>query len=194
MVRAIEYIYAYSVSDSDKLCLGVDGSSIIDPLAVGMHHMPPDEHDLSFLEGDDEDVITTTSDELAAPVVTYDDLVIALSKILGEKGMGPEEISKLALYLLNFFGYSDYIIDNILHTEDRDVFYMLEEEGLLTTEREEIYILKGKVWRIHYWMLRKRKILELSRGEEEEKKKKKKADEFSSVYDDMPDDLWSRDR
>ena len=156
--------------------------------------MPPDEHDLSFLEGDDEDVITTSSDELAATVVTYDDLVVALTRILGEKGMGPEEISKLALYLLNFFGYSDYIIDNILHTEDRDVFYMLEEEGLLTTEREEIYILKGKVWRIHYWMLRKRKIIELARGEEEKAEKTKKSDEYSSVYDDMPDDLWSRDR
>lgn len=159
-----------------------------------MPKMPADEHDLSFLEGDDEDVITASSDELAATVVTYDDLVIALGRILGEKGMGDEEISKLALYLLNFFGYSDYIIDNILHTEDRDVFYMLEEEGLLTTEREEIYILKGKVWRIHYWMLRKRKILELARAVDEKEEKEKKKDEFSSVYDDMPDDLWSRHR
>ena len=143
--------------------------------------MPTDEHDLSFLEGDDEDVITTSSDELAATVVTYDDLVIALGKLMGKKGMGEEENSKLALYVLNFFGY-------------RDVFYMLEEEGLLTTEREEIYILKGKVWRIHYWMLRKRKILELARMEDEKETEKKKGDEFSSVYDDMPDDLWSRDR
>ncbi len=174
--------------------LKAHGSIDIDPLTVGMPKMPGDEHDLSFLEGDDEDVITASSDELAATVVTYDDLVIALGKILGEKGMGDEEISKLALYLLNFFGYSDYIIDNILHTEDRDVFYMLEEEGLLTTEREEIYILKGKVWRIHYWMLRKRKILELAHEVDKEEEKEKKKDEFSSVYDDMPDDLWSRDR
>jgi hypothetical protein len=101
------------------------------------------------MEGDGEDVISASSDELSAIVVTYDDLVAALTKLLGKKGMGEEEVSKLAIYLLNFFGYSDYIIDNILHTEDRDVFYMLEEEGLLTTEREEIYILKGKVWRIH---------------------------------------------
>ena len=157
-----------------------------------MPKMHEEEHDLSFMEGDGEDVICTSSDELAATVVTYDDLVIALSKILGKKGMGKEEISKLAIYLLNFFGYSDYIIDNILHTEDRDVFYMLEEEGLLTTEREEIYILKGKVWRIHYWMLRKRKILELSRTEEV-KKEKKVPDEYS-VYDDVPDDMWSRNR
>jgi hypothetical protein len=150
------------------------------------------DHDLSFLEGDDEDVITSTSDELAATVVTFDDLVEALRATLGKRGMGEEDVRKLAIYLLNFFGYSDYIIDNILNTEDRDVFYMLEEEGLLTTEREEIYILKGKVWRIHYWMLRKRKIIELARGEEK-KKKVKKENEYS-VYDDMPEDLWSRAR
>jgi hypothetical protein len=154
--------------------------------------MPPEEHDLAFMEGDDEDVITASSDELAATVVTYDDLVAALAKILGKRGMGEDEIKKLAIYLLNFFGYSDYIIDNILHTEDRDVFYMLEEEGLLTTEREEIYILKGKVWRIHYWMLRKRKILELARAEEVVKKEKKESE--YSVYDDVPEDLWSRGR
>ncbi len=154
--------------------------------------MTEEDHDLSFMEGDGEDVISASSDELAATVVTYDDLVAALTKILGKKGMGEEEVSKLAIYLLNFFGYSDYIIDNILHTEDRDVFYMLEEEGRLTTEREEIYILKGKVWRIHYWMLRKRKILELARAEEVQKEKKAK-NEYS-VYDDVPDDLWSRDR
>ena len=154
--------------------------------------MPAHEEDLSFMEGDGEDVISASSDELAATVVTYDDLVSALSKLLGKRGMGKEEVSKLAIYLLNFFGYSDYIIDNILNTDDRDVFYMLEEEGLLTTEREEIYILKGKVWRIHYWMLRKRKILELSRSVDV-KKEKKAPDEYA-VYDEMPEDLWSRSR
>ncbi len=154
--------------------------------------MPPEDPDFSFMEGDDEDIISASSDELSATVVTYDDLVRALGKLLGKRGMGEEEISKLAIYLLNFFGYSDYIIDNILNTDDRDVFYMLEEEGLLTTEREEIYILKGKVWRIHYWMLRKRKILELSRAEEA-KKEKKAPDEYA-VYDEMPEDLWSRSR
>ena len=154
--------------------------------------MAPEDPDFSFMEGDEEDIISTSSDELSATVVTYDDLVAALGKLLGKRGMGEEEISKLAIYLLNFFGYSDYIIDNILNTDDRDVFYMLEEEGLLTTEREEIYILKGKVWRIHYWMLRKRKILELSRSIDA-KKEKKAPDEYA-VYDEMPEDLWSRSR
>ncbi len=156
--------------------------------------MPPEDHDLSFMEGDDEDIISASSDELAATVVTYEDLVAALKKLLGKKGMSDTDISKLAIYLLNFFGYSDYIIDNILNTEDRDVFYMLEEEGLLTTEREEIYILKGKVWRIHYWMLRKRRILELARGEKEKKSLKEKPRTEASVYDEMTEDDWAQAR
>jgi hypothetical protein len=41
-------------------------------------------------------------------------------------------------------------------------------------------------------MLRKRKIIELARADEVQKEKKAK-DEYS-VYDDVPDDLWSRDR
>jgi len=157
-----------------------------------MPDLPLEEHDLGLMEGEDEDVITASSDELAATVVTYEDLVAALKKILGKKGMSDEDVEKLAIYLLNFFGYSDYIIDNILNTEDRDVFYMLEEEGLLTTEREEIYILKGKVWRIHYWMLRKRRILELARGEE--KVKAATPENVYSVYDDMPEDQWTHAR
>ena len=72
-----------------------------------MLSMPEEDHDLSFMEGDGEDVISASSDELAATVVTYDDLVAALTKILGKKGMGEEEVSKLAIYLLKFFGYSD---------------------------------------------------------------------------------------
>ncbi len=154
--------------------------------------MPYEEHDLGLMEGDDEDVISATSDELAATVVTYEDLVAALKKLLGKKGMSDADVQKLAIYLLNFFGYSDYIIDNILNTEDRDVFYMLEEEGLLTTEREEIYILKGKVWRIHYWMLRKRRILELARGEEKAERKAKPG--AYSVYDEMTEDDWAEAR
>ena len=51
--------------------------------------------------------------------------------------MGEDEANYLAEHILNFFGYSDRIIDNVLHPEDRDTFYMLEDAGLMETEREE---------------------------------------------------------
>ena len=67
---------------------------------------------------------------------------------------------------MSFFGFTDQVIDNRLTSEDRDVFYMLEEEGFLTTRQEEVHLKKGKLWRIHYWILKKDQILRLARRKE----------------------------
>lgn len=134
-----------------------------------------------------------SSAQLAGSVITYDILRKALGKILKRRGMDEEEINGLAMYLLSFFGFSDAIIDNILDTDDRDVFYMLEEEGILTTSREESYTVRGKIWRIHYWIMRKREILELAKdapaGESE---KAKERGEFE-VYDEVDPRVWARE-
>jgi hypothetical protein len=116
-----------------------------------------------------------------------DDVVLALRNTLGKKGMSDEDIKKLAEYLLSFFGYTDEVIDNRLTSEDRDVFYMLEEEGFLTTTQEEVHLKKGKLWRIHYWILKKDQILRLAKKEEASHQTK---DEASAVYDDISEDVW----
>jgi hypothetical protein len=131
-------------------------------------------------------------ERVAGMVITYDDMRKALAKLLQKRGMDEEEINHLAMYLLSFFGFSDAIIDNILDTEDRDVFYMLEEEGILTTSREESYTIKGKVWRIHYWILKKREILELARPADAASSKAATPGEFA-VYDEVDPRVWSRD-
>jgi len=87
-----------------------------------------------------------------------EDVVKALCNTMGKKGMSTEDLEKLAEYILSFFGYTDEVIDNRLTSEDRDVFYMLEEEGFLTTTQEEVHLKKGKLWRIHYWILKKDQI------------------------------------
>ena len=138
--------------------------------------------------GDDDFL---TQQDIAGSVVTYDDMRKALGKILEHRGMTQEEINHLAMYLLSFFGFSDAIIDNILDTEDRDVFYMLEEEGILSTSREETYTLKGKVWRIHYWILRKREILMLGREAEREADSNGPAE--YAVYDEVDPRVWARE-
>jgi len=124
-------------------------------------------------------------------IVTISDLVKALRNTLGKKGMGEEDIKNLAEYLINFFGFEDYAIDNRLSPNDRDVFYMLEEIGLLKTEREEVTIKRGQVWRIHYWKLNKEKIIEL--GKEEERKEDEDADKFA-IYNNIDREVWSRNR
>ncbi|MCU0861587.1 MAG: hypothetical protein MUE65_04645 [Methanomassiliicoccales archaeon] len=121
-------------------------------------------------------------------VVSMEDVVLALQNTLGKKGMSSEDIDRLAEYLMSFFGFTDEVIDNKLTSEDRDVFYMLEEEGFLTTTQEEVHLKKGKLWRIHYWILKKDQILRLARREEEKSKSK---DECSAVYEDISDDVWN---
>jgi hypothetical protein len=102
--------------------------------------------------------------------------------------MGEDESNYLAEHILNFFGYSDRIIDNVLHPEDRDTFYMLEDAGLMETEREETTLYDGREWRIHYWLL---KISEIQ-GRMDLGPKYAPEDKEPSVYDEIPEDIWSR--
>lgn len=122
-------------------------------------------------------------------MVTLEMLRKAFRNSLGKRGMATEEIDKLAEYVINFFGYNEYVIDNKLEPKDRDVFYMLEEEGILTTLRDEVTIQKGKVWRIHFWILNARRIEELA----QKKDAIKKPEEFK-VYDNLAEDIWDRNR
>jgi hypothetical protein len=123
----------------------------------------------------------------ALDIVTIDEFKAALHNKLGKKGITPEHITKLAEYIMNFFGHDDYVEDNKLKTKDRDVFYMLEEEGFLSTSREEVTLQKGKVWRIHYWELKKKYIKKIAEEIEVEE-----PEEERSVYEDLEDDVWHR--
>ena len=124
-------------------------------------------------------------------VVTMRQVELAIEKTLGKKkGMSEDEVKKLAEYLMSFFGYTDEVIDNRLTPSDRDVFYTLEEEGLLTTTHEEVLLKKGKMWRIHYWILKKDQILRLASMDE-------KAEETAApvdIYDQISDEQWARHR
>ena len=122
-------------------------------------------------------------------VVTLKDLKKALFKKLEKRGMTQEQSNNLAEYLMNFFGYDDYVTDNKLNSKDRDVFYMLEEEGLLKTLSEEVTLKRGKLWRIHYWVLRKRDILKLARSKSV---KEDEQEDFGTVYKDISEELWRK--
>jgi hypothetical protein len=119
-------------------------------------------------------------------VLTIEILRKALAFKLEKKGMTKDNIDKLAEYLMNFFGYDDYVSDNKLNAKDRDVFYMLEEEGFLKTLRDEVTIQKGKVWRIHYWVLKKNEILRLATAKPVEETK----ESDYPIYDDLSEEIW----
>lgn len=121
--------------------------------------------------------------------ITVSDVERALLNTLGKKGMDKEEIRKLAEYVMNFFGFDDTISDNLLKARDRDVFYTLQDVGILTTFQDQITIKKGKIWRIHYWVLKKNEILRLANLVEE----KKTRDDYT-IYSEISNDVWNRDR
>jgi hypothetical protein len=122
--------------------------------------------------------------------LTVEHLTKAIKNSIDKQGMPEEEARAMAQHVMNFFGYSERIIDNVLEPEDRDAFYMLEDAGILMTEREETTLYDGREWRIHYWMFRKERIHELIHG-------RAKADGTvegaESVYDEVPDDIWNRE-
>ncbi len=101
---------------------------------------------------------------LAGPV-DFDSLAKAIRRSVGHDGMRPEDARSIAAHVLNFFGFNERIIDNVLEPDDRDTFYMLEDTGILETERDETTLYDGREWRIHYWMFRKDRIFELAREE-----------------------------
>ena len=122
--------------------------------------------------------------------LTVEHLTKAIKNSIDKQGMPEEEARAMAQHVMNFFGYSERIIDNVLEPEDRDAFYMLEDAGILTTEREETTLYDGREWRIHYWMFHKERISELIYGRG---RSLDNLDDGVTVYDDIPDDIWSRE-
>ncbi len=124
-------------------------------------------------------------------MITIDDLTLAIEhSIDSDMKLEHEEAFDLAQHVLNFFGYSNRLIDHVLEPEDRDAIYMLEDSGVLTTEREEITLYDGREWRIHYWLFRPDKIEELIRNEKPEVEEVEVEEE--DIYKNLPRDAWVR--
>src|ERR1051325_12200292 len=103
-------------------------------------------------------------------IITVEDLSQAIQDRIG---LVPEEAERDAEFVMDIFGFNDRIIDNVLEPEDRQLFYILEEEGLLTTEREETTLYDGREWRTHYWLFKKEAIKDMSEKEREMRRLKR---------------------
>ncbi len=121
--------------------------------------------------------------------LTVEHLTHAIRNSIDSDGMPEEQARAMAQHVMNFFGYSERIIDNILEPEDRDAFYMLEDTGILTTEREETTLYDGREWRIHYWLFRKPRIKELIM---ENGHASFAEENGETVYDEIPEEIWQR--
>jgi hypothetical protein len=122
-------------------------------------------------------------------IVSLNRLTEAIINSYKEHNMSQEDAQNMAYHVLNFFGFGDRIVDNILEPEDRDLFYMLEDFGLLVTEREETTLYDGREWRIHYWLLKKHAITNMACNGIEECPA---LDENRNIYEEIPDEAWVR--
>lgn len=120
-------------------------------------------------------------------IIIWDDLSNAIANRVG---IDREEARRDAMYVLDIFGFEDRIIDNMLNPDDRQLFYILEEEGMVKTGREETTLYDGRTWRTHYWILKKDTILRYANEEGRRNHKilrrnpkKKSSGNFSSYED-----------
>ena len=124
-------------------------------------------------------------------ILTVEHLSQAIINCMGEYNMSKEEAEDMAQHVLNFFGYSDRIIDNVLQPDDRDLFYMMEDNGLMVTAREETTLFDGRDWRIHYWLFKRDKVFELA-DPNHKRNRKPEDDPVLKLYDNIPEDAWVR--
>lgn len=130
----------------------------------------------------------TSQMEARNRILTLEDLAMAISNRIG---IPEEDAARDANFVMDIFGFDDRVIDNVLEPEDRQLFYILEEEGMLTTEREETTLYDGREWRTHYWLFKKHQVFIMSEEEREQRRRRKRGQTEADVYNAMPDDLWT---
>ena len=121
-----------------------------------------------------------------------------LSKAISNRmSIDAERARRTAGFVLDLFGYDDRIIDNYLNPEDRQLFYILEEEGMLVTRREEAILYDGRAWRTHYWQLKKNTILKYAMEESKKEetihtRKQSKDITMENIYNTLSKDVWEK--
>lgn len=119
--------------------------------------------------------------------IRLEDLRKAIKKVLEENNMDTSQAKDMADRVMSLFGFDKTITDNLLSSDERDIFYMLEDFDILATEEETTNLPSGKNWRIHYWRLKEDKIKEILKEKEEEEE-----EEHKSIYDDISDNVWKK--
>lgn len=124
-------------------------------------------------------------------VISVEMLAKALKNSISKENFSSKDADNIAEHVINFFGYNERIIDNVLEPVDRDIFYELENYGVLATEREETHLYDGRIWRTHYWWLNKHNIIKMA-NTTTRNSNNKKTTQKSNIYDKFDDKIWQR--
>ncbi|MGB9815917.1 MAG: DUF6015 family protein, partial [Thermoplasmata archaeon] len=126
-------------------------------------------------------------------IVTPDILAGAMVNALKLRGynMNYNDALKTAEHILNFFGFEDQILENVLENDDREVLYFLEDLDLVDFKKDSVNvnrsILSLETWNISTVQLKKKKIFELSTKEIEHPREVE-----SLIYEKLPEEAWAK--
>lgn len=127
-------------------------------------------------------------------IITLNEMSKALENRLG---VDKKEAKRVAGFILDLFGFEDRVIDNILEIEDRQLFYLLEEEGMLKSGREETTLHNGREWLTHYWQLNRNIILKYAKNGCKKRnnvtlddKQTMELSKDNNIYSSISKDMW----
>ncbi len=113
-------------------------------------------------------------------MITVKKLALAIERRLRHP---TEDAKEEARAVMSYFGFRDTIIDNAIEPEDRKLFYMLSDAGLLQSTWETVPLVDGRNWRIFYWTLDVGAIERLQRNAGEPPEE--------HIYQTLPAEAWS---
>lgn len=125
-------------------------------------------------------------------IITLEEMTRAIENKIG---MDKQKAKKIASFILDAFGYESRIIDNILKPDERQMFYILQSEGFLTTARERSRLHDGREWMTHYWTLQRETIYSCAHGNGRRTtknivKNSIKKQRKNTIYSSLSDDVW----
>lgn len=116
-----------------------------------------------------------------------DDKRVVLSNALErELDMRPDDARAVAGLVLDAFGGDEELDDEELSSDLRSVFYTIEDENLLDFRREEDRNEEGHLRRYFFWTIRWDEVTPDASDTDDQ------ADEDQTVYDELPQNAWSR--
>lgn len=136
-------------------------------------------------------------------IVTREILTKAVARSSHLKGLDDMGRETLVDLITDYMGFSRYVLDNILTTDERKCFSEACSAGLLISKTEEIYILRvhpthylsknkqQRFWTIHSYEYNEHKINRLlNKGKEVEQSDVK--EDIEDTYQNLPDAAWVR--
>jgi hypothetical protein len=128
-------------------------------------------------------------------IITVNELTKA---IINRLGIDKEEAIRIAGFVLDMFGFEDRVIDNILDLEGRQLFYLLEEEGMIISGREETILHNGREWLTHYWQIQRGSIIKYAKNGFKRNKiksnnnhEKMKISGGNNIYSSITREMWN---